>query len=150
MERSVFEQLHSSLRKVSRLNRVLQMKCYQCSGDLRMLRIIAHHEKEGLTPSFLAQKMEIALPTVSRKLSVLEKQDLIQRAISPQDRRKTFVHATEKGRELLSEDYRRFMNSFTAAGDKLGEEKTQLLNSLLEEFSGYLEEEIQKEAGDVV
>lgn len=149
MDRTRFEQLHASLRKVSRLNRVLQMKCYQSSGDLRMLRIIAFHEKDGLTPSMLAQKLEIALPTVSRKLSVLEKQDLIQRAVSPEDRRKTFVRATEKGRELLSEDYRRFMNSFSTAGDKLGKEKTQLLNSLLEEFGSYLEEEIQKEAGDV-
>ncbi len=150
MERIKIEQLNSGLRKVARLNRMLQMKCYHSSGDLRLLRIVAHHQDDGLTPSILAQKLEIALPTVSRKLSVLEKQDLIQRKVSPDDRRKTFVYATEKGRELLQEDYRRFINCFSAAGEKLGEEKVDLLYSLLEEFSDYLEQEIQKEAGDDV
>ena len=79
MDRAKVEQLNTAVRKMSRLNRVLQMKCYQCSGDLRLVRIIAHHEEEGITPSILAEKLEIALPTVSRKLSVLEKQELIFR-----------------------------------------------------------------------
>ena len=150
MERAKIEQLNASLRKTSRLNRTLQMKCYQSSGDLRLLRMVAHHEDVGITPSLIAQKLEIALPTVSRKLSVLEKQELIKRKNSPEDRRKTYVYATDKGRNLLQEDYRRFITCFFNAGEKLGKEKTDLLNSLLEEFSSYLEKEIQKEAGDDV
>ena len=149
MDRGKIDVLHANLRKAARLNRTLQMKCYQSSGDLRLLRLIAHHDKDGLTPSMLAQKLEIALPTVSRKLSVLEKQELIFRRVSPEDRRKTFVYATEKGKELLHEDYQQFITAFSAAGEKLGELKTVLLSQLLEEFSSYLEEEIQKEAGDV-
>ena len=149
MERGKFEKLHASLRKAGRLNRTLQMKCYQSSGDLRLLRMIAHLDSEGLTPSMMAQRLEIALPTVSRKLSVLEKQELIQRKVSPEDRRKTFVYATEKGRALLHEDYQRFIAAFSEAGANLGEDKVELLSQLLEEFSGYLEKEIQKEAGDV-
>ena len=148
MERTKIEKLNASLRKASRLNRMLQMKCYQCSGDLRLLRVVAHHQDDGLTPSVLAEKLEIALPTVSRKLSVLEKQELIERKVSVDDRRKTFVYATEKGKTLLHQDYQRFITAFSDAGEKLGEEKTELLYSLLEEFSGYLEQEIQKEAGD--
>lgn len=148
MERTKIENLNASLRKASRLNRFLQMKCYHSSGDLRMLRIIAHHENDGLTPSILAEKMEIALPTVSRKLSVLEKQELIQRKPSRTDRRKTFVFATEKGKELLREDYLRFINRFSTACEKLGEDKVWQLHSLLAELGGYLEEEIQQEAGE--
>ena len=149
MERGQFERLHTSLRKAARLNRMLQMKCYQSSGDLRLLRMVAHHDSDGLTPSMLAQKLEIALPTVSRKLSVLEKQELIHRRVSPDDRRKTFVYATEKGKQLLHEDYQRFIAAFSNAGAELGEDKVELLSRLLEEFSDYLEKEIQKEAGDV-
>ena len=149
MDRGKIENLHEKLRKAARLNRMLQMKCYQSSGDLRLLRIIAHHDSDGLTPSMLAEKLEIALPTVSRKLSVLEKRELIHRQVSPEDRRKTFVYATEKGKDLLHEDYQQFITAFSAAGEKLGELKTVLLSQLLEEFSSYLEEEIQKEAGDV-
>ena len=68
MERAKLEKLNYSLRKASRLNRTLQMKCYQSSGDLRLLRVIAHHRQDGLPPSQLAKRLEIALPTVSRKL----------------------------------------------------------------------------------
>jgi len=148
LERIKIESFNAALRKVSRLNRVLQMKCYHSSGDLRMLRVIAHHEKEGLTPSILADKLEIALPTVSQKLTVLENQGLIQRQPSQTDRRKTFVFATEKGKELLHEDYMRFINSFSTAAEKLGEEKVEQMQKLLEEFSMYLEEGIQQEAGE--
>ena len=149
MDRGKIDVLHANLRKAARLNRTLQMKCYQSSGDSRLLRLIAHHDKDGLTPSMLAQKLEIALPTVSRKLSVLEKQELIFRRVSPEDRRKTFVYVTEKGKEMLHENYQQFITAFSSAGDKLGEKKAVLLSQLLEEFSSYIEAEIQKEAGDV-
>lgn len=148
MERAKIEKLNYSLRKAFRLNRTLQMKCYQSSGDLRLLRVIAHHSEGGLTPSQLAEKLEIALPTVSRKLSVLEKQELIQRQTSPDDRRKTFVYPTEKGHQLLHEDYQRFIAAFSSVSENLGEEKTELLYSLLEQFSDCVEQELQKEAGD--
>lgn len=148
MERAKIEKLNYSLRKAFRLNRTLQMKCYQSSGDLRLLRVIDHHSDGGLTPSQLAEKLEIALPTVSRKLSVLEKQELIQRQTSPDDRRKTFVYPTEKGHQLLHEDYQRFIAAFSSVSENLGEEKTELLYSLLEQFSDCVEQELQKEAGD--
>ena len=142
------EKLNIALRKVSRLSRILQMKCYQSNGDLRMLRIINHHENEGVTPSLLAEKLEIALPTVSRKLSVLEKQELIERKVSAEDRRKTYVYTTDKGRQIIQEDYIRFMGRFSSVYEKLGEEKAVQLAELLGEVAGYLDEEIHNEAGD--
>ncbi len=150
MDRVKVEQLNAAMRKISRLNRFLQMKCYQSSGDLRLLRVIAYHENDGITPSILAEKLEIALPTVSQKLSVLEKQELIERKASTDDRRKTYVYATEKGRRLIREDYRRFINSFSSVCEKLGEEKADRLIELLNETAGYLDEEIHNEAGDVI
>ena len=60
------------MRKVGHKSRHLQMQHYQNIGDLRMLRIIAHHGRQGIIPSQLAERMEVALPTVSRKLNVLE------------------------------------------------------------------------------
>ena len=148
MDRAKVEQLNAAIRKISRLNRFLQMKCYQCSGDLRLLRMVAHHENDGVTPSMLAGKLEIALPTVSRKLSVLEKQELLQRKSDINDRRKTYVYTTEKGRMLVEEDYRRFINSFSSVCEKLGEEKADRLIELLEETAVYFDEEIHSKAGD--
>ena len=150
MERIKVEQLDACMRRVFRLSRFMQMKCYQSSGDLRLLRIINHHEKDGITPSILAEKLEIALPTVSRKLSVLENQELIERKNDTKDRRKTYVYATEKGRQLIHQDYQRFIGRFASVCEKLGEEKTDTLTKLLEEAAVYLDEEIHREAGDEI
>ena len=55
---------------------------------------------------------------------------------------------TEKGHQLLLEDYQRFIAAFSSVSENLGEEKTELLCSLLEQFSDCVEQEIRKEAGD--
>ena len=68
---------------------------YDLIGDLRMLRIIAHHGRQGIIPSQLAERMEVALPTVSRKLNVLEKQRLIERKPCKTDKRKSFIYILE-------------------------------------------------------
>ena len=141
MERAKIEKLNYSLRKAFRLNRTLQMKCYQSSGDLRLLRVIAHHSDGGLTPSQLAEKLEIALPTVSRKLSVLEKQELIQRQTSPDDRRKTFVYPTEKGHQLLHEDYQRFIAAFSSVSENL--DLFKLNSNYVQDLDGNSKEEIK-------
>ncbi len=147
MERVKAEKLNSALRKVSHKSRQLQMTHYHGSGDLRLLRMLAHHFKEA-TPSQLAEKMEIALPTVSQKLSVLESQELIGRKSDPNDRRKTIVFATEKGENLIHADYGRFIDSFYVLCEKLGEEKLNTLTELLEELSGYIDREIHREDPD--
>ncbi|MBQ3008281.1 MAG: MarR family transcriptional regulator, partial [Oscillospiraceae bacterium] len=124
--------------------RHMQMTYYQNSGDLRLLRIIAHHQ-EGVMPSTLAHRLEVALPTVSRKLNILEKQELIERKSCEEDRRKTFIFATEKGIQLVEEYYRQFISGFGAVCEKLGDEKTAQLTQLLEEFSGYMDTVIHRE-----
>ncbi len=147
MDRANVEKLNSALRKASHKSRHLQMRHYQGNGDLRLLRMLAHHFKEA-TPSRLADRMEIALPTVSQKLSVLESRGLIGRKSDPNDRRKTIVFATEKGEELIKADYGRYIDSFSDIYGKLGREKACLLTDLLEELSGYIDEELHKEEKD--
>ena len=124
------------------------MQHYQNIGDLRMLRIIAHHGRQGIIPSQLAERMEVALPTVSRKLNVLEKQRLIERKPCKTDKRKSFIYITRKGKQLVEEDWARFINSFSNVCEKMGEEKTALLTGLMQEFNEYLDEEIHREEDD--
>ena len=89
--------------------------------------------------------MDIALPTVSQKLAVLEKQQLIERRTCREDRRKTMVTVTDKGREMVQDEYQKMIDSLYLVCEKLGEEKTAILTELLDEISGYMDTEIHRE-----
>jgi DNA-binding MarR family transcriptional regulator len=61
-------------------------------------------ERHGpLTPSEVALRERIQRPTVTRVLTRLEEQGLVERTPDPQDRRSSLVSATDAGRALLAE-----------------------------------------------
>jgi len=61
-------------------------------------------ERHGpLTPSEVALRERIQRPTVTRVLTRLEEQGLIERTPDPQDRRSSLVSTTDAGRALLAE-----------------------------------------------
>lgn len=144
MNRTDVEKLHLLMRKVTHKSRHLQMRHLQCSGDLRLLRMISCREV-GVLPSQLAKKTEVSLPTISQKLSVLEKQGFIERKNCEEDRRKILIYATKKGEELVNEEYREFMDNFLSVCGKMGEEKVLLLTKLLGEMNEYLDMAISGE-----
>lgn len=146
MQKANCEKLHSLMRKITHKSRHLQMRHCHGSGDMRLLRIIVCREV-GVLPSQLAKKTEVSLPTISQKLSVLEKRGLIERKICEDDRRKTLIYATQKGKALINEGYRGFMNGLSSACEKLGEEKVEQLIEILSEMNEYIDEEIG-EKGD--
>lgn len=148
MKRGLVENTFFNIRKIMRKSHYLQMKSYQCAGDLRLLRMISYHYADGTTPSQLAQHMDVTLPTMSQKLTILENLGFIERINSTFDRRKTFVHITDEGKKIADESYQSFVDKISRASEKIGEEKIRQLNELLEELLENLEEEIQKEEGD--
>ena len=145
MERNTGENAFALLHRTSNRIRCLQAKFYQNVGDLRLLRMIAHHYPDGATPSRLAGRMGVALPTVSKKLTVLENQQLIERKMSDVDRRQTFIFVTEKGNSLLDEKYRSFARALSNASGKLGQDKLNELCDILSQLGEYLDLEINKE-----
>ena len=124
------------------------MQHYQNSGDLRLLRLIAHNSADGITPSQLAERTEVALPTISRKLAVLENRQLIERKPCETDKRKTFIYPTARGQQLVEEQWERFISSFAEACGKMGEEKVILLTELLRELNENIHSEIHREGDD--
>lgn len=148
MKRGLVENTFFNIRKIMRKSHYLQMKSYKCAGDLRLLRMISYHYADGATPSQLAQHMDVTLPTMSQKLTILENLGFIERINSTFDRRKTFVHITYEGKKIADESYQSFVDKISRASEKIGEEKIRQLNELLEELLENLEEEIQKEEGD--
>ena len=118
---------------------------HRTSNRIRCLRMIAHHYPDGATPSRLAGRMGVALPTVSKKLTALENQQLIERKMSDVDRRQTFIFVTEKGNSLLDEKYRSFARALSNASGKLGQDKLNELCDILSQLGEYLDLEINKE-----
>ena len=148
MKRGLVENAFFNIRKAARKSHYLQMKSCQSAGDLRLLRMISYHYVDGATPSELAQHMDVTLPTMSQKLTILENLGFIERKNSTSDRRKTFVHITYEGKRIVDESYRSFVDKIAGVSEKIGEEKIRQLNELLEELIENLEEEIQKEEGE--
>ena len=69
--------------------------------------------EEKVKVSTLSERMRINITAVSRTLKVLEKKNYIQRTVSAQDRRITYVELTPEGAEVLAEA-EETMNTFTA------------------------------------
>ena len=147
MEKSLIENTFVNMRRAARKMRHLQMLSYQNTGDLRLVRIMSHHFPEGATPSQLANRMEVSLPTISQKLTILENQGLIKREVSKEDRRKTNISVTEKGNQVIDEEYRNFMGKMASVVEKLGEEKCTQLCGLLNELASSIDEEIRNKEG---
>lgn len=58
--------------------------------------------EEKVKVSTLSERMRINITAVSRTLKVLEKKNYIQRTVSAQDRRITYVELTPEGAEVLA------------------------------------------------
>lgn len=145
MEKALVERAVFAMRKLARKDRQLQMKYCSDFGDLRMLRLISHHFKEGAPVGRLAKHADVAMPTMSVKLSRLEKQGLIMRRHSESDRRKVLIFITDAGEELLKENYRQYMDSVNRVTDRLGEQETRRLCRTLEVLRSYIDREILQE-----
>lgn len=151
MDKAVAEKMVFSMKKLFKKGRQLQMRYCANFGDLRVLRLINHHYPDGALASQLAERMDVSMPTMSGKLTSLEKQGLIQRRQSDSDRRKVYITVTEAGQRLIRENYREYIESVQRAAEKLGEEKTVTLCNIMEELSDYLSYELrEREMNDAV
>jgi len=68
-------------------------------SQLRVL-IAMHHT--SVSPSDLAERMEVSLPTVSKTLGVLERRGWIERTPDEADRRRVVLRMTPEGRKMMS------------------------------------------------
>ena len=78
----------------------------EAGGELSpsLTAALATVERHGpLTPSEIATRERIQRPTVTRILSRLEEQGLIERTADLYDRRSSLVAVTDEGRELLDQ-----------------------------------------------
>lgn len=67
-------------------------------SQLKLLMTMHH---APATPSELARRMEVSMPTISKTLDVLERRGLVERAADEADRRRVHLTMTRSGRATL-------------------------------------------------
>jgi DNA-binding MarR family transcriptional regulator len=65
------------------------------------LRLLMMMHGGAVSPSDLADQMEVSLPTISKSLDGLERRGWIERAPDPTDRRRVLLVMTETGRAQM-------------------------------------------------
>lgn len=67
-------------------------------SQLKLLMTMHH---APATPSELAKRMEVSMPTISKTIDVLERRGLVERAADETDRRRVLLTMTREGRATL-------------------------------------------------
>ncbi|UCG11358.1 MAG: MarR family transcriptional regulator, partial [Deltaproteobacteria bacterium] len=75
-----------------------QQVIHEISGLGRLLKL---YERDGRSQGELADKRFCEHPNIIRMLDALEKQQFVTRATDPNDRRRSLVHLTTEGRNLV-------------------------------------------------
>jgi MarR family transcriptional regulator, organic hydroperoxide resistance regulator len=88
-------------------------------------------EKDRLSPSELADRLDVEPPTVTNMLSRMERAGLLERRRDPKDARCTRVYLTQKGRELREPVQRRWSEVQERAFAGITAEEEALLRRLL-------------------
>jgi DNA-binding MarR family transcriptional regulator len=97
--------------------------------QLSALAVIDGHGP--LTLGALAELERVAPPSITKVVTKLEAEGLVERAIDPGDRRVTYVTTTKAGRELLAESRRRKTTWLTARIRELpADEQARLADAL--------------------
>lgn len=113
---------------------------------LQMIReyAVKHPLEEGINVSKIAIQQKVSPPAVSRALSALEKKGWVERKVSKEDRRNTYVYITPEG-ERKAEESARVMDHFMLnVIRKMGREKVMLLIQLCNELSDTAEAELRQ------
>jgi DNA-binding MarR family transcriptional regulator len=97
--------------------------------QLSALAVIDGHGP--LTLGALAELERVAPPSITKVVTKLEAEGLVERAIDPADRRVTYVTTTRAGRDLLAESRRRKTTWLTARIRELpADEQARLADAL--------------------
>lgn len=100
-KRGVTVQLALSARKVrTALSAELSERGLYPGQDAVLLAIA---ENDGISLRDLAQRLSVRPPTITKTMTRLAAQDIVERRVSATDARQSFVHLTQKGHGLVSE-----------------------------------------------
>ncbi len=98
----------------------------------RILRTL--DEMGEVEQSAISKEACMLLPSLTRTLRAMEAEGLILRRQDEEDKRRTQVQISDKGRGLLADNILQALEVYAAIEDQLGREKITHLLDLLEEL----------------
>jgi DNA-binding MarR family transcriptional regulator len=73
--------------------------------ELSHMQVLRYISQSELTPTELAEEMQLPTHGISRILESLERQDLLERTLNPNDARKRVLTLTKKGEIILKRSH---------------------------------------------
>ncbi|WP_037070655.1 homoprotocatechuate degradation operon regulator HpaR [Psychromonas arctica] len=104
----------------------------------RVIRALEH--ENGLDISTIAERCYLLMPSLSRIITFLVKEKLVERQASEHDQRRSKILLTNLGRELFAKIAPKSIERYIAIEEKFGVRKLELLYELLDDLIQTLEE----------
>ncbi|MEJ6123871.1 homoprotocatechuate degradation operon regulator HpaR [Vibrio sp. 2-Bac 85] len=104
----------------------------------RVIRALEH--ENGLDISTIAERCYLLMPSLSRIITFLVKEKLVERQASEHDQRRSKILLTNLGRELFAKIAPKSIERYVAIEEKFGVRKLELLYELLDDLIQTLEE----------
>lgn len=92
---------------------------------------------EGISVSDISNRLCVKPPTITPMISNLEKRNMLQRSMDPNDRRIVRITLKEEGNQFIENGSRHFITHIQGLVDYLGEEKSNTLAELMNEVYEY-------------
>ncbi len=134
--------LKTSLQSLKK--EVMNKKKFLHSGEMKLVKVIAHYEEIFNTDPTLiniANTLQISQATVTVLATRLIKKGLIKKSISSADRRVKYLTLTDKGIEYLESNTKRENKFFSKLSNALGKEDSKHLIRILKKVNKHLAEE---------
>ncbi len=100
----------------------------------------ANAKNTEMKVSEISQLLQVTPPTVTQIINVLEKDNLIERTIDPEDRRSVKIKLSKKGMAAANKAREAFTGTFIGLIDYLGEKESEQLADLLFNVHLYFQE----------
>lgn len=89
------------------------------------------NSNDNVTAALLCEKTQLLKSQMNRLLTSLEAEGLIERKVSPSDKRKIVITMTEKGQKVYSKEHEHVLNIVSCIERKMGKEKSEQLAKLM-------------------
>lgn len=135
-------ELLQGLKRLKRLSVQQNGGCNLTPAQIGILHALCYghgEQEEGISVRQLSESTRQTPSSITQFLNVLEKEELVERRIDPDDRRVIRVRMTAKGRSIVGKYRKKLLDLSTGIVESVGPEKIALFVSVLEDVAGYIE-----------
>lgn len=130
----LFIVLSRAFRAINEYSNQYIQKCGLHPTEFAVLELLYHKGEQPLQQ--IGEKILLASGSITYVVDKLEKRGLLMRVTCPEDRRVTFAHITEKGKELISSIFPEHQSRIQKSMSVLSSEEKEMAIELLKKI-GY-------------